>query len=193
MARSAGATKTWNDTSALTGFPGSVKTGTRSSPSTPKPCGIPAASRPCRTASSRPESTSLTVSNAPMLTPPVVMMASARTSWPSSVSMSWRASSGTPPTRKGGAHGPHGGGEHDGVRVDDLPEPGSRPGSTSSSPVDSTTTLGLGRRGREPGPRRRGRDLAGAEQGPRRRMICPSSTSSPAARTCWPGWAPPAR
>ena len=41
IARSAGATKTWKETRALTGLPGRVKTGTRSSPRTPKPWGMP--------------------------------------------------------------------------------------------------------------------------------------------------------
>jgi hypothetical protein len=36
-----GMTKSWNDTNALTGFPGSITTGVCEGPTTPKPCGLP--------------------------------------------------------------------------------------------------------------------------------------------------------
>ena len=39
--RNAGATNTSNETMALTGFPGRVKTGMAAPPRTPKPCGMP--------------------------------------------------------------------------------------------------------------------------------------------------------
>ena len=61
--RSAGRTKTSNDTYALTGLPGSVKIGVASGPTVPKPCGMPGciATLSNSTVPSR-DSTSLTTS-----------------------------------------------------------------------------------------------------------------------------------
>ena len=98
--RSAGRTNTSNETYADTGLPGSANSGVSSGPIVPKPCGIPGcmATRVNSTVPLRP-STSLTVSKAPMLTPPVVTTTSARTSWSARTSTMTSASSRTGPTR----------------------------------------------------------------------------------------------
>jgi hypothetical protein len=77
-----------------------VKIGTLSGPMVPNPCGMPG----CMATGSKEtvpscESTSLTTSYAPMLTPPLVTTRSARISWSSMVSSSVFGSSGTMPTR----------------------------------------------------------------------------------------------
>ena len=80
--RIAGSTNSSKEMYDDTGLPGSVKIGVRSSPTWPKPCGLPGC------IADRPEphvpsgrSASLTTSKSPWETPPLVTTMSARTSW----------------------------------------------------------------------------------------------------------------
>ncbi len=71
--RRAGLTNTSNDTYADTGLPGNVNTGTPRCPSRPNPWGLPGCIATWWNATpSGPDSTCLTTSYAPMLTPPEV-------------------------------------------------------------------------------------------------------------------------
>ena len=102
--------------------------GVLSGPTVPKPWGLPGciATRSKRTVPSR-ESTSLTTSYAPTLTPPLVSTRSARISWSSIAFISDRSSSGTMPDPEGGGAGlPGRGGEDVGVRLVDLAGLGRR-------------------------------------------------------------------
>src|SRR5450759_4464691 len=185
----AGATNTSNETIALTGLPGRVNTGTSSSPRTPKPCGMPGyiATLSKRTVPTR-ESTSLTVSKAPMLTPPVVITASARSSWLSIVVRTVWASSRTQPMR----NGMQSRARTAAVSMRPLlsttwPNPGRVPGSMSSSPVEMTTTRGLGVTMTRPLPTAASRAIwRGSRRVPERITKSPAVTSSPAWRTLWP-------
>ena len=106
----------------LTGLPGSAKIGVLSGPMVPKPCGLPGCMATCsnRTVPSR-DSTSLTTSYAPTLTPPLVTTRSARTSWSSIASSSVLRVVGDDADPVGDGAGLAGGGGEDvGVRVVDL-------------------------------------------------------------------------
>src|SRR5664279_1091102 len=76
-ARRAGRTKTSKETSALTGLPGSMTTGTPSN--IPTPWGIPGCTATLTNSTPRPESASLTTSYEPSLTPPDVSTKSTST------------------------------------------------------------------------------------------------------------------
>ena len=98
--RIAGTTKTSKETYDDTGLPGSVKIGVASSPTTPKPCGLPGcmATSPNSTVPSSTRA-SFTTSYWPLLTPPLVTTRSARTSWSLSAWLNSSGSSETIPTR----------------------------------------------------------------------------------------------
>ena len=76
----AGRTKSRNETNALTGLPGRVKTGVPPKPIRPKPCGMPGCMATLRNLMANEPSAALTTScSPPMLTPPVVTSRSAET------------------------------------------------------------------------------------------------------------------
>ena len=96
----AGTTNISKETYAETGLPGRVKIGVASSPTTPKPCGLPGCIATSRNSTvPSPLSTSLTTSWVPLLTPPLVTTRSARTSWSLSASANASGSSELATTR----------------------------------------------------------------------------------------------
>ena len=132
--------------------------------------------------------TSLTVSPCPTLSPPVVMRTSARTSWSSMVSARARSSSGTAATRK--AWPPASvTAQARAWPLASKTSPASRdwPGSTSSSPMETTTTRGAGRTRTRciPRPARRATWRALMRE-PRVRTVVPDFTSSARRRTLSP-------
>ena len=112
--------------------------------------------------------------------PPVVSTRSARTSWSSMVSRSLALSSGTAATRKVCAPASV-------IAVDracplaskTVPGRAVRPGSTSSSPMDRTTTRGRGWTSTRERPTPASSATCRAPtRAPERRTTCPSATSS---------------
>ncbi len=189
---SAGFTYSTKETYEETGLPGNVKIGTRRSPSSPKPWGMPGcmATFSNRTVPSG-DSASLTGSYAPIEMPPVVITASAsprrpcrvvKNSWGSSPTALLR--NATPPACWTAATM---------VKLLDsqiCPCPSGLPGSTSSAPVDSTTTRGRGwaRTVRRPTPARMP-SWGGPITVPAASTRSPARTSSPDLRMALPGGA----
>ena len=190
--RITGRTNTSNETNALTGLPGRVKIGVASGPIVPKPCGMPGLHRHLvERDGAEPASTSLTDVVRADADPAGGDDAGRRgPAGPRACRAARRGSSGDDADPVGdGAGLAGGGGQREAVGVGDLPGPERLAGSTSSLPVDRTTTRGRGRHD----------DAAAADRGEQRRSApapsrCrrrapgrPAATSSPARRTCVAG------
>ena len=162
------ATNTSKETYARPGCPAGRRAASRRGRSCRSPAACPAASRPCRTARCPAgDSTSLTTSYAPTLTPPVVTTRSARTSWSSMASHQARGVVGDHadavrrPRRRRGPRA---------VSTKLLessiwPGRAARRARPARSPVDSTTTRGRGRTRTRSRPTAASRPICG---GPRR-------------------------